>query len=116
MIRCLVRELCSMRKITGQTQHPPCSYIIVSQSPPETPPCNLRSDILGLLCCYCSLLEDKCLYCLVRLESTGQGSQLSIYIQLISLPIKVMKQSAAAFISLTPTDITLVRSQMRGER
>lgn len=110
MIRCLVRELCSMRKITGQTQHPPCSYIIVSQSPPETP-CNLRSDILGLLCCYCSLLEDKCLYCLV---SPGSGSLLSIYTQLISLPIKVMKQSAAAFISLAPTDISWVDDRTTG--
>ena len=64
MIRCLVRELCSMRKITGQTQHPPCSYIIVSVPPPPARD-NLRSDVVWLLSCYCSLLEDKCLYCLV---------------------------------------------------
>ena len=48
------------------------------------------------------------------LVSPGQGTQLSIYIQLISLPIKVMKQSAAAFISLAPTDIRLVDERTTG--
>ena len=42
--------------------------------------------------------------------SPGQPrlTSLSIYIQLISLPIKVMKQSAAAFISLAPTGISFL--------
>ena len=45
MIRCLLRELCSMRQITGQTQHPPCSYIIVRGPPPPSPANMVQSEI-----------------------------------------------------------------------
>lgn len=49
--------------------------------------------------------------------SAGQAGlrSLSIYIQLISLPIKVMKQSAVAFISLPPTAISFL-DEMREQR
>ena len=113
MIRCLLRELCSMRQITEQTQHPPCSYIIVRVPPPASPAtmvqceiCNVAGDCWGLLLLFPS---GRQMLILPGMLSPGQ---LSIYIstlQLISLPIKVMKQSAAAFISLAPTDISLVR-------